>query len=140
MLLVDDEPTVRETLVAQLRDERFEVAEAADGASALERLGGGGGAGGPPAVDVLVTDLAMPGMDGVALIREAQRRRRGLPAILITGYAGDAATLAVGQAVGGGTFTLVRKPVTGAELADRVAALLAAGAERRSSAPAPEPV
>jgi signal transduction histidine kinase/CheY-like chemotaxis protein len=140
VLLVDDEPTVRETLVAQLRDEGFEVAEAADGASALERLGGGGGAGGPPAVDVLVTDLAMPGMDGVALIREAQRRRRGLPAILITGYAGDAATLAVGQAVGGGTFTLVRKPVTGAELADRVAALLAAGAERRSSAPAPEPV
>jgi CheY-like chemotaxis protein len=87
-------------------------------------------------VDVLVTDLAMPGMDGVALIREAQRRRRGLPAILITGYAGDAATLAVGQAVGAGTFTLVRKPVTGAELADRVAALLAgAGAERRQPEP-----
>ncbi len=72
---------------------------------------------------MLVSDLAMPGMDGVALIQEAQRRRPGLPAILLTGYAGDAARLAVGEAVGG-AFTLLRKPVTGAQLADQVAVLL----------------
>ena len=64
------------------------------------------------ACDVLVSDLAMDGIDGVTLIREARLRRPGLPAILVTGYAGDAAALAVGQRVDGG-FTLLRKPVTG---------------------------
>ncbi|HKM64838.1 MAG TPA: hypothetical protein VJY39_20355 [Acidisphaera sp.] len=61
----------------------------------------------------------------IALIREAQHRRPRLPAILLTGYAGDAAALAVGGAVGG-SFSLLRKPVSGAQLADRVAALLEA--------------
>ena len=65
----------------------------------------------------------MEGMDGVTLIREARRVRPALPAILVTGYAGDAAALAVGQQVDGG-FTLLRKPVTGAQLIDQVAALL----------------
>ena len=45
--------------------------------------------------------------------------------ILVTGYAGDAAALAVGQSVEG-SFTLLRKPVTGAQLTDQVAALLGA--------------
>ena len=70
----------------------------------------------------------MEGIDGVALIREARQRRPGLPAILVTGYAGDAAALAIGQSVEG-SFTLMRKPVTGAQLVDQVAALLGAGVE-----------
>jgi CheY-like chemotaxis protein len=66
-------------------------------------------------------------MDGVTLIREAQARRPRLPAILLTGYAGDAASIAVGRAVSG-SFSLLLKPVTGAHLADRVATLLEAAA------------
>jgi signal transduction histidine kinase/ActR/RegA family two-component response regulator len=117
VLLADDERIVREVLAAHLLDEGYEVAEAGDGSAALEMLGRAG------RFDLLVSDLAMPGLDGVALIAEAQRRQPGLPAILVTGYAGDAATLAVGAAVGG-TFTLLRKPLTGALLLDHVAALI----------------
>jgi CheY-like chemotaxis protein len=117
VLLVDDDPVVRDVLATQLADEGYEVDEAGDGTAALALLDRSG------PMHMLVSDLAMPGMDGVALIQEAQRRRPGLPAILLTGYAGDAARLAVGEAVGG-AFTLLRKPVTGAQLADQVAALL----------------
>ena len=65
----------------------------------------------------------MPGMDGFALIRAAQEKHGRLPAILLTGYAGDAATLAIGDAAGG-SIHLLRKPITGSELADRVAMML----------------
>jgi signal transduction histidine kinase len=114
LLLVDDEPLVREVLAAQLRDEGYDVIEAADGAQALD-----GFAGGPP-IDLLITDLTMPGMDGITLIREIQQRRSDMPAILLTGFAGDGAALAVGV-----TFTLLRKPLSATQLADHVAALLA---------------
>ena len=122
VLLVDDEPIVRDVLATQLADAGFSVTESPDGNAALTQLRQGG------PFDILVTDLAMPGLDGVALIREAQRSQPGLPAILVTGYAGEAASLAVGAAIAG-SFTLLRKPVTGVELADHVAALLGARAE-----------
>ncbi|RAI58947.1 ATP-binding protein [Roseicella frigidaeris] len=119
VLLVDDEPVVREVLAGQLVDAGYEVVDAADGATALAQLAHG------PGFDLLVSDLAMDGIDGVTLIREARKLRPGLPAILVTGYAGDAAALAIGQEVDGG-FALLRKPVTGSQLIDQVAALLAA--------------
>ena len=65
----------------------------------------------------------MPGIDGLALIRAVQEKRRGLPAILLTGFAGDAATLAIGIPTSG-SICLLRKPITGAELADRAAMML----------------
>jgi CheY-like chemotaxis protein len=68
-------------------------------------------------------DLSMPDMDGVTLIREAQRRRPGLPAILLTGYATNAAEIALGGAVSG-AFSLLRKPIHGQHLAERVTELL----------------
>ncbi|MBX9699165.1 MAG: response regulator, partial [Acetobacteraceae bacterium] len=80
------------------------------------------------AVQLLVTDLSMPGMDGLRLIEAAQGQRPGLRAILVTGYAGDAASLAVSGALSG-AFTLLRKPVAGDELAERAAMLLAEHSE-----------
>ena len=117
LLLVDDEAIVREVLAAELQDAGYEVAQAIDGIAALALLDG------ERCFDMLVSDLAMPGMDGVSVIREAQRRHPCLPAILLTGYAGDAATLAVSGALGG-RFMLLRKPISGAELADHAATLL----------------
>jgi CheY-like chemotaxis protein len=76
-------------------------------------------------VDLLVSDLAMPGMDGLTLIRAAQSRRPALPAILLTGYAGAAASLAIGDTLRG-TFSLLRKPISGSQLVDQVATLLEA--------------
>jgi len=113
---------VRKVLAAQLNRAGYAVLAADGGTAALELLDAG------EKLDVVVSDLTMPGMDGLALIREAQARRPGLPAVLLTGYAGDGAALAVSGAVSG-TFSLLRKPVTGAQLTSRIAALLAARTE-----------
>ena len=110
-----------QTLEEQLSENGYAVSAAAGAAEALRLLEEAG------PFDVLVTDLTMPGgMDGIALIREARQRAPGLPAILLTGYAGDgtATTLAVDGATVG-AFSLLRKPVSDAQLAERVASLLA---------------
>jgi PAS domain S-box-containing protein len=117
VLLVDDDHLVRETLVAQLEAEGYIVLSASGAEQALSLLGTTAG------IDVLVTDLAMPGSNGLTLIQEAQRLRPGLPAILLSGYAEDAAALAVGGAVSG-SYSLLRKPVSGPQLANRIAAVL----------------
>jgi CheY-like chemotaxis protein len=118
ILLVDDEAAVRETLATALEDAGYGVLAAADGTQALEILAS------DATVDVLITDLSMPGVDGLTVIRNARRHRPGLPAMLLTGYAGHGAQLAVGGLLNG-AFTLVRKPVTATQLADRIEALLA---------------
>jgi CheY-like chemotaxis protein len=123
LLLVDDEESVREVLAEHLEYEGFSVLTAANGSEALALLVTG------QAVDALVTDLSMPGMDGIELIRAAQQRRPGLTAVLLTGYAGDDAALALGGLVSG-AFSLLRKPVRIHDLVDRVQALLEAAANR----------
>lgn len=117
ILVVDDEAMVRETLAMSLRDAGYRVLIAANGQDALEIIDSECG------IDVLVTDLSMPGMDGLALIRNARTHDPDLPAILLTGYAGHGAQLAVGGSLNG-AFTLMRKPVTEAQLIDRIEALL----------------
>jgi signal transduction histidine kinase len=117
VLLVDDDDLVRETLAAQLEAEGYFVLSACGGEPALSLLRT------TAPIDVLVTDLAMPGMNGLTLTREAQLLRSQLPVILLTGYAEDA--LAVGGAVSG-SYSLIHKPVSGAQLADRIAKVLEA--------------
>lgn len=79
-----------------------------------------------------VSDPTMPAMDGLTLIRTAQERHPGLPAMLLTGYAGDGAALAVGGAISG-TFSLLRKPVSGKQLVDRIDAPLTARKQTTSA-------
>jgi PAS domain S-box-containing protein len=119
VLLVDDEDVVRETLAASLEEAGFAVLAAGSGAEALALLDAG------EAVDALVTDLAMPGIGGLAVIREAHARRPDLPAVLLTGYAGEAAHLAVSGGLPGGLL-LLRKPVSAAQLVDRIEMVLVA--------------
>jgi PAS domain S-box-containing protein len=118
VLLVDDDALVCDVLAASLEDAGYTVLRSASGKLALARLAAG------ERVDIIVSDLTMPGMDGLALIRAAQQQRPGLPAVLLTGYAGDGAALAVGGALSG-SFSLLRKPVSGTQLADRITGLLA---------------
>ena len=126
VLLVDDDAIVRDVLTSSLEDFGYAVLPVDSGAAALTRLASG------DRVDIMVSDLTMPAMDGLTLIRAAQERRPGLPAVLLTGYAGDGATLAVGGAISG-TFSLLRKPVTGMQLADRINALLASRKQMSSA-------
>jgi CheY-like chemotaxis protein/two-component sensor histidine kinase len=120
VLVVDDEPLVRETVAAGLDAAGYRVIAAADGAEALQLLTSGS------TVAAMVTDLTMPGMDGLALIREARNRRPGLPVVLLTGYAGDTAGLDLTTTADSGPFALLRKPVTSAWLAEHLAKLLEA--------------
>jgi signal transduction histidine kinase/ActR/RegA family two-component response regulator len=119
VLLVDDERLVRETLTESLQDAGYDVLVAEGGTRALGLLAAAG-----VEVDILVTDLSMPGMDGLGLIRAAQEGHPGLPAVLLTGYAKDSTTLAMGGAITG-SFSLLRKPIRIHELDDRIRALLA---------------
>ncbi len=121
VLVVDDDTMVREVLVGQMEEQGYRVTQASDGLEALAQLDGGA------VVDLLISDFAMPGMNGLMLIQEARRRRPELPALLLTGYADASVRLAVEDAAAGGT-ELLRKPVSGIMLAERSVALLAHGA------------
>jgi PAS domain S-box-containing protein len=81
ILLVDDDPLVARSTVQMLEDLGHVVTEAHSGRRALEVLASG------QAVDVLVTDHAMPGMTGVELAVAAQEKCPQLPVLLVTGYA-----------------------------------------------------
>jgi PAS domain S-box-containing protein len=117
ILLVDDDPLVRELTAEQLEAAGFRALSAKGGQAALALLDAG------EAVDLLLTDLSMPDLDGIAVIARARQRRPGLPAILLTGIATDPAQLAAASSLAGG-FALLRKPISGRKLAENVAALL----------------
>jgi len=114
VLLVDDEALLREMLTELLVEAGFAVRAAAGADEALAML-----AAGEP-VDVLLTDLSMPGMDGLALIRAARQCRPGLPAILLTGYAGQ-----IDGTASEPNLMLLRKPVRGGVLVQRIIGLMA---------------
>jgi signal transduction histidine kinase/ActR/RegA family two-component response regulator len=129
VLLVDDQDSVREILAAQLHDAGFDVVPATGGEQAIAMLEAG------LSLDALVTDLSMPQVDGLAVIKAAQLHMPHLPAIVLTGYAGDDSGLAVSGAIRG-SFSLLRKPVEDSHLVDRLSALLAA-ADRLTNDRAP---
>ena len=122
ILLVEDDSQLREILAMNLEDAGHSVLPAASGPEALALLAAG------EIVEALVTDLSMPGMDGLTLIRAVQERRPGLAAVLLTGYVDDGVALAVNGALSG-TFSLLRKPATSLQIVDRLGALLAARSE-----------
>jgi two-component system, cell cycle response regulator CpdR len=82
ILLVDDEETVRGFLRRGLEMDGHEVALAIDGGDGLDQLTAGAGA-----FDLLLTDIRMPIMDGIALALAAKRDYPELTILLMTGYA-----------------------------------------------------
>jgi two-component system chemotaxis response regulator CheY len=94
VMTVDDSRTMREMVAFALRKAGFEVSEAEDGRKALDALQA-------TPVDVVITDLNMPNMDGVALIRalRADSRWRATPILMLTTEA-DANKKAEGRSAG----------------------------------------
>src|SRR5436190_17745206 len=80
ILLADDESTSRETLAEVLREEGYEIDTAADGLEALAALG-------DKTYDVVITDLRMPGADGLAVLRRVREIAPQTLVLLITAYA-----------------------------------------------------
>jgi len=79
VLVVDDSPSMRQLVSFTLRQAGFLTIEAVDGRDALERLAGN-------RVNLILTDLNMPRMDGIALIREVRSKlaTRSLPVLMLT--------------------------------------------------------
>jgi excisionase family DNA binding protein len=100
VLIVDDEQAVRDLLAKTLRTADYEVDTAPDGPTAIEYLDAQG-------YDLLITDLRMPGMDGLSVIREGRRRFAGLPVIVITGYSSEASAI---EAINLGVSGYLTKP------------------------------
>ncbi len=81
VLVVEDDPFVREMAVAGLEEVGFEVIDTASGGEALNLLQGG------IAVDGLLTDVRLPGPNGWAVARAYRERFPDLPVLYVTGYA-----------------------------------------------------
>ncbi|TPG58083.1 PAS domain-containing protein [Roseomonas nepalensis] len=116
ILVVDDRPEVAELARAILEEFGYTVLLAHDGQGAMAVIHGG------QPLDMLFTDLIMPGgMNGVMLAREARRQRPRIKVLLTTGYADES----VGEQDGGAPeFDLIHKPYSRAELARRVRIIL----------------
>jgi excisionase family DNA binding protein len=112
VLVVDDEATIRDLLSKTLALAEYDVDIAPDGRTALERLR-------MIPYDLLITDLKMPGVDGLTVIREARRLKADLPVIIITGFSNEASAI---EAVNLGVSGYLTKPF-------RVPRVLAAAAK-----------
>ena len=86
VLVVDDEPSIRDLLSKMLALVDYDVDVASDGQSALEHMRLG-------RYDLLITDLRMPGMDGISVIHAARRLQADLPVIVITGFSTEASAI-----------------------------------------------
>lgn len=116
LLLVDDAPEVLAVLAAGLRERGHTVVPASGGLEALGALAA------EPDFDLLITDLSMPGIDGLRLIDEARRMHPGLPAVVVTGFVAEAED-GLEQATQSGPIVVLRKPVSTEVLCGQIAAL-----------------
>ena len=112
VLLVEDEDPVRSFAARALRLRGYTVVEAASGEEALEILEDPG-----LHVDIMLSDVIMPGLDGPAWVREAQKTRPGAKVIFMSGYAEDAF---VGGDCGVPGAAFLPKPFTLNELTQKV--------------------
>lgn len=114
ILLVDDEDSVRGIILKILRRSNYVVLEAASGESALKLAEGH-----PGNIDLVITDMFMPGMRGPELAQKLGLKRPGLRVLFMSGYADQ--ELKTGVPAGA---NFLNKPFSGAELAKTVEAAL----------------
>ena len=121
ILVVDDEQAVRDLLSKTLTMADYDVDSADDGPSAIDKMHA-------VEYDLLITDLKMPGMDGLSVIREARKIAADLRVIIITGYSTEASAI---EAINLGVSGYLTKPF-------RLPRILAAAA-RALGEPVPTP-
>jgi len=121
VLVVDDDPTVREVVCSYLRAERYDVSEAGDGETALAMVA-------DDRPDLVVLDVMLPGVDGLEGCRQV-RATTDLPVILLTALGAEADRV-VGLELGADDY--LTKPFSPRELVLRVGSVL-----RRRGEPAP---
>jgi two-component system, cell cycle sensor histidine kinase and response regulator CckA len=114
--VVEDEPGVRSLVARILARAGHRVIEFADGGKAIDGL-----ADAAVEVDLMITDLVMPGPNGIETARQVRRDRPGLPVLLMSGFAADALRA---EGLDEASVELLGKPFSAAELLTRVASLV----------------
>jgi two-component system response regulator MprA len=114
ILVVDDEPAVQQALARALTLERYEVAHAADGGQALERLGAGG-------YEAVILDVSMPRLDGLEVCRRLRAAGDRVPVLMLTAR-GEIDDRVAGLDAGADDYLV--KPFALRELMARLRALL----------------
>jgi CheY-like chemotaxis protein len=116
IFVVEDEADVRSYLVETLRDLNYRVREAPDGAAALTLFEAD-----PSRIDLLLTDIVMPGINGRQLAVELLRRQPSLKVLFMTGYSRNAI---VHQGRLDPGVSLLQKPLTQVMLATKIRDML----------------
>jgi two-component system, OmpR family, response regulator len=122
VLLVDDEDSVQKVLTYPLEREGYRVVQARDGEEALERYR-------EEPVDLVILDLMLPRLDGLAVCRRLREERSAVPIIMLTAR-GDEGDKVLGLELGADDY--ITKPFSIREFMSRVRALL-----RRAQLPPP---
>ncbi len=117
ILLVDDEDSLRSLNARGLRSRGYTVVEACNGVEAIEMFDEHQGA-----VDLIVSDVVMPEMDGPTLLKALRERKPGIKMILVSGYAEDAFEKSLPE---GEQFVFLPKPFTLSQLVASVKETLA---------------
>jgi two-component system cell cycle response regulator CpdR len=117
VLIVDDEDSMRLLVARAIAMDGHDIATASDGAEALEILGGADGA-----FDLLLTDIQMPIMDGIALALAAARDFPDLTILLMTGFADQRERASGLNAI---AHDVITKPFSVADIRTAVADALA---------------
>ena len=126
ILLVDDEPSLRRVITRSLLRAGFDVTEASDGLVALELARA-------RQVDAVISDVRMPGMNGLELLDRLRRELPSLPVVLVS-----ASTELEGRrhALALGAFDFLRKPLELRKLHEAALRAVAANAQRLATADA----
>ena len=114
ILVVDDERAIRRLLCLYLTEAGYSVAEAAEGAEALDQVRRGG-------IDLVLLDLMLPGLDGLDVCRRLRESNGHVPIIMVTARDDEASRVA-GLELGADDY--VTKPFSGREVVARVRAVL----------------
>jgi len=110
ILVIDDEPTVRESCIRIFHERGYDVETAASAKEGLERAMRG-------YFDCALIDLKLPDMDGMEIVRSTREKRSSMPVLIITGYGTDDSAA---EATRLGVSAYLNKPFTPDELAEAV--------------------
>jgi len=101
ILIIDDERSIRETLEMFLREKEYEVITAKDGERGLEAIQ-------KERLDIVILDIHLPGMDGLAVLKKIKERGENTSVIMITAYHDTETAM---RAIKIGADEYVRKPI-----------------------------
>jgi len=106
ILVIDDEDSIRDYLSMMLEREGYDVRASADGRKALRLYG-------QEAFDVVITDIQLPGIDGIEVLKTLRERDPTIPVVIVTGHASQESAI---EALNLGAFYYLLKPVSNDEL------------------------